>query len=186
MELCASNFFLLYGGKMQFYNVAKILTTHGLNGEVKVAVITDFTEERFKPGSVLSIKGDEERVLTVESARTFKQFWLVKFEEITDIDQAEKLRNKILVVSEENRQELPEGVFYYRDILGCTVIDNETGEVIGEITDIQSPGANDVWMVKEKSGQEYWIPYIDDVVKKVDIADKKIYVELIEGLRDED
>ena len=41
-------------------------------------------------------------------------------------------------------------------------------------------------MVKEKSGQEYWIPYIDDVVKKVDIADKKIYVELIEGLRDED
>ena len=78
---------------MQFYNVAKILTTHGLNGEVKVAVITDFPEERFKPGSVLSIKGDEERVLTVESARTFKQFWLVKFEEITDIDQAEKLRN---------------------------------------------------------------------------------------------
>ena len=118
--------------------------------------------------------------------QTFFFYTEDKFEEITDIDHPETIRNKIFGGSEENRQELPEGVFYYRDILGCTVIDNETGEVIGEITDIQSPGANDVWMVKEKSGQEYWIPYIDDVVKKVDIADKKIYVELIEGLRDED
>lgn len=171
---------------MRFYDVAKILTTHGLKGEVKVAVITDFPEERFEPGVKLSIKGDEERVLTVASGRPFKQFWLVQFEEVTDIEQAEKLKGKTLVISEESQQELPEDAFYYRDILGCDVIDNQTGEKIGEITDIQSPGANDVWMVKEDNGQEYWIPYIDDVVKKVDVPNKKVYVELMEGLRNED
>lgn len=171
---------------MQYYDVAKILTTHGLNGEVKVNLITDFPEERFEPGSVLSLKDDHERILTVKSGRPFKQFWLVQFEEVTNIDEAEKLRGKTLVVSEENQHKLPEGAYYYRDILDCDVIDETTGKVIGKITDIQSPGANDVWEVSENNGKSFLIPYIPDVVKKVDVANKKVYVELMEGLRDED
>lgn len=171
---------------MQYYDVAKILTTHGLNGEVKVALITDFPEERFAEGSELALKDNHDRKLTVKTGRPFKQFWLVCFNEITDIDQAEQLKGKTLVVSEDNQQELPEGVYYYRDILNSEVIDQKTNEKLGKIVDIQSPGANDVWLVKEDSGKEYWIPYIKDVVKKVDIANKKIYVELMEGLRDED
>ena len=171
---------------MQFYDVAKVLTTHGLNGEVKVALITDFPEERFATGSKLALKNDHEKTLTVKSGRPFKQFWLVQFEEIRNIEQAEKLRGKILVVNEENQQELPDGLYYYRDILDCDVIDNETGERIGKITDIQSPGANDVWEVTEDSGKEFLIPFIEDVVKKVDVPNKKVYVELMEGLRDED
>lgn len=171
---------------MQYYDVAKILTTHGLDGEVKVSLITDFPEERFAKDSELALKDNHERKLTVKSGRPFKQFWLVKFNEITDIDQAEQLRGKVLVVSEENQQELPAGSFYYRDILNAEVIDQTNNERLGKIVDIQSPGANDVWLVKEDSGKEYWIPYIKDIVKKVDVANKKIYVELMEGLRDED
>lgn len=171
---------------MQYYDVAKILNTHGLNGEVKVALITDFPEERFATGSELSLRDSENTVLTVKNGRPFKQFWLVQFDEITDIEQAEKLKGKTLVVSEDNQQELPEGSYYYRDILGCEVLDEESGEKIGKITDIESPGANDIWLVEEKPGKEFWLPYIKDVVKKVDIANKKIYVELMEGLRDED
>lgn len=91
---------------------------------------------------------------------------MVQFEEITDIEQAEKLRGKTLVVSEENQQELPEGVYYYRDILDSDVIDEETGNRIGKVTDIQAPGANDVWEVTEDDGSTFLIPYIPDVVKK--------------------
>lgn len=111
---------------------------------------------------------------------------MIQFKEITDIDQAEKLRGQILVVSEEDRGELPDGVYYYKDIFDCDVIDEETGKRIGKIVDIQSPGANDIWLVREDDGKEYWIPNIADVVKKVDVAAKKVYVELMEGLRDED
>ncbi|CCI85714.1 16S rRNA processing protein [Lactobacillus pasteurii DSM 23907 = CRBIP 24.76] len=170
---------------MQFYDVAKILTTHGLNGEVKVQVITDFPEDRFETGVKLKLKNSEQ-VLTVKAGRLFKQFWLVQFEEITSIDQAEKLRGQILVISEEDQQELPEGFYYYHDILGCQVLDQESGEKIGKIVEIETPGANDIWLVKEDNGKEFWLPYIDQVVKKVDIAEKKVYVELMEGLRDED
>ena len=56
---------------------------------------------------------------------------------------------------------------------------------MGKITGIETPGANDVWEITEESGNEYLIPYIDDVVKKVDVDAKKVYVELLEGLRDE-
>lgn len=171
---------------MQYFDVAKILTTHGLNGEVKVNVITDFPEDRFAEGMQLALKSDTDRILTVKKSRLFKQFWLLQFEEVTDIDQAEKLRGQILVVSEDNRGELPEGVYYYKDIFDCDVIDNETGKRLGKITDIQSPGANDIWLVHEDDRKEYWIPNIADVVKKVDVPNKKVYVELMEGLRDED
>ena len=170
---------------MQFYDVAKILTTHGLQGEVKVALITDFPNNRFAAGSRLALKDDHNLVLTVKSGRPFKQFWLVTFEEIDDIEQAEKLKGKVLVVSQENQQELPAGSYYYHDIIGCQVIDNENKEVIGKITDIEAPGANDIWLVKEKNGNEFWLPYIKDVVKEIDIENQKIYVELMEGLRDE-
>lgn len=170
---------------MKYYDVAKILTTHGLDGEVKVALITDFPEQRFKAGSQLALKDNPEQTLTVKSGRPFKQFWLVSFKEINDIDQAMALKGKTLVVSEDKQQELPAGSYYYRDIMGCSVLDQKTKEIIGKITDIQSPGANDIWLVQEDNGHEFWLPYIPDVVKKIDVKDKKIYVEMMEGLRDE-
>ncbi|MDF7639102.1 ribosome maturation factor RimM [Lactobacillus sp. ESL0791] len=170
---------------MQFYDVAQILTTHGLTGEVKVKIITDFPDERFASGTKLALKDDHECELSVTSSRPFKQFWLVQFEEVTSIEEAEKLRGKTLVVAEIDQQELPAGTYYYRDILDSTVLDFATNEELGKVTDIQSLGPNDVWQITEKSGHEYLIPYITDVVKKIDVANKRIYVTLMEGLRDE-
>ena len=58
----------------------------------------------------------------------------------------------------------------------------DEGEEIGKIKEILTPGANDVWVVKGKDGKEITIPYIDDVVKKVDIKKKKIMITPMEGL----
>ena len=124
---------------MQFYDVARILTTHGLTGEVKVTQITDFPEKRFAPGSKLSLKDDLQTELTIKSSRPFKQFWLIQFEEINQIEQAELLKGKVLVVSETEQHELPQGYYYYRDILGCSVIDNQDGSDLGKITGIETP-----------------------------------------------
>lgn len=168
---------------MEFFDVGQILATHGLNGEVKVAVITDFPEKRFALGSKLYLAADQ-RQLTVKSGRPFKQFWLVTFAEVADIDAAKKLRGQKLVVSEKDQQELPAGSYYYHDILGCQVFEN--GQLIGKVTDIEAPGANDIWQVTEKSGKTFWLPYIPSVVKSVDLANKRIAVELMEGLCDED
>lgn len=170
---------------MQFDDVAQVLTSHGLKGEVKVKVITDFPEQRFCEGVKLFIK-DDMRQLTVESGRPFKQFWLVTFKEIKDINEAESLFGKTLVISEEDQEQLPEGHYYYHQIIGLSVVDNETDELIGKVTDIEAPGANDIWQVTPKVGKPFWLPYVPSFVKSVNLDKEEVRVELMEGLRDED
>ena len=113
----------------EYFEVGKILSPHGLTGEVKVNATTDFPEERLANGSRLFIKNsDQYQELIVEATRRHKQFYLVKFEGIDDIDQAEKVRGKELYVAETDQQELPEGSYYFKDILNCPVYDAKTGE----------------------------------------------------------
>ena len=167
---------------MKLFEVGRILSTHGLAGEVKVSVITDFPDQRFSPGSKLFCEKGR-RELTLKSGQPFKQFWLVQFEEVTDIDEAKSLQGQMLLVSSDDQQDLPAGSYYYHDILGCSVF--EDGQEIGKVTDIEQPGANDIWEVTDTHGKNFWLPYIPSVVKKVDIEEKHIDVELMEGLRDE-
>lgn len=170
---------------MEYYDIGLIVSTHGLNGEVKVKVITDFPELRFKKGSTVFLKKGE-KMLTVAAGRPFQQFWLVKFAEISDIDQAKVLKGNMLQVSANDQQKLPAGSYYYHDILGLQVIDARSGQVIGKISDIESPGANDIWQVQETDGKNFWLPYIPSVVKKIDLSKKQILVSLMKGLRNED
>ena len=88
-----------------------------------------------------------------------------------------------LKISEAQLTELQQDEYYYHEIIGCEVF-TTAGENIGKIKEILSPGANDVWVVKQPAGKDILIPYIDDVVTEVDVANKKIVVELMEGLLD--
>ena len=169
-----------------YFEVGKILSPHGLKGEVKVNATTDFPEERLATGSRLFIKNNKQyEELIVENTRRHKQFYLVKFEKIDDIDQAEKICSKELYVAETDQQELPEGSYYFKDILNCPVYDAESGEKLGVLENIVTPGAKDIWEIKPEKGKSFWIPNIESVVKKVDLANKRIEVTLLEGLRDE-
>ena len=149
--------------------VGKIVNTHSLKGEVKVISSTDFEEERFKKGSKLLITRGNQliREVIVESYRNHKNFLLVKFEGI-DSDEV---------------GELEENEFYFHEIIGCQVFD-ENDRNLGEIIDILTPGANDVWVIKGEEGKEILIPYIEDVVKQIDITNKKVNIEVMEGLID--
>lgn len=168
----------------EYFEVGQILTTHGLKGEVKVNSITDFPEERFSEGSRLFVDlNGEMKELTVESARKQKQFYLIFFEEIVNIEEAEKICHHQLYVADTNRQDLPDGSYYYKDIIGCPIYDHETGEKLGILNSIETPGANDIWEVKPKEGKSFWIPNIASVVNKVDLLNKRIEVTLLEGLR---
>ncbi len=170
----------------EYFEVGKILSPHGLKGEVKVNATTDFPEERLATGSRLFIKNNKQyEELIVENTRRNKQFYLVKFEKIDDIEQAEKICSKELYVAETDQQELPEGSYYFKDILNCPVYDAGTGEKLGVLENIETPGANDIWEIKPEKGKSFWIPNIESVVKKVDLANKRIEVTLLEGLRDE-
>jgi len=165
--------------------VGKIVNTHSLKGEVKVISSTDFEEQRFEKGTELLITRGNQVVkeVTVESYRTHKNNLLVKFVGIDSIEEAEKLKNLQIKIDSDNIGELEENEFYFHEIIGCEVFD-ENGKSLGEISEILTPGANDVWVIKTQNGKEILIPYIEDVVKKIDVENKKIDIEVMEGLID--
>ena len=165
--------------------VGKIVNTHSLKGEIKVISSTDFEEERFKKGSKLLITRGNQliREVVVQSYRNHKNFLLVKFEGIDSVEEAEKLKNLQIKIDSDEVGELEENEFYFHQIIGCEVFD-ENDKNLGEIIDILTPGANDVWVIKGENGKEILIPYIEDVVKKIDITNKKVNIEVMEGLID--
>lgn len=168
----------------KWFNVGKIVNTHGIKGEVRVISKTDFADERYKPGNKLFLfrKNDTEPLeLTVASHRQHKNFDLLTFEGYTNVNQVEPFKEGILKIPESFLTELDEGEYYFHEIIGCSVFTTE-GEEIGAIREILTPGANDVWVVKGKNGKEILIPYIDDVVKEVDVKNKKILIHPMEGL----
>lgn len=166
------------------FDVGKIVNTHGIRGEVKVQRITDF-EERFHVGSTLYFVKNQEPPLklTVASHRKHKSFDLLQFENLAEINDVEDFKNGMLKIKKEQLHELPKGEYYHHEIIGC-VIYTTTGELLGVITEILSPGANDVWVIKQEKGRDILIPFIDEVVKKVDINEKKVTMKWMEGLLD--
>jgi 16S rRNA processing protein RimM len=167
----------------KLFNVAKVVNTHGIRGELKLVPQTDFPDLRFGRGSELLLLGPagEELAVTVESGRPQKNVWLVKFREFPDINAAEKVKGWAVKVRGEALVELDEGEFYYHEIIGCRVF-TEEGEELGTVTEILTPGANDVWTVQLPNGKELLLPYIDDVVLRVDVQEQRITVRLMEGL----
>lgn len=172
---------------MNWYNVGKIVNTHGIWGEVRVISQTDFPEERYANGSVLGLfmpKSKTPIMLTIASHRKHKNFELLTFENHPILKDVEGYRDGVLKVSEDKLGELNENEFYYHEIVGCTVVTVD-GTEIGVVTEILETGANDVWTVKPEKGKLHYIPYIEDVVKEVDVESKKIVIDPMEGLLSE-
>ncbi|MDW0109253.1 ribosome maturation factor RimM [Sporosarcina aquimarina] len=169
---------------MQWFNVGQLVNTHGVQGEVRVISRTDFPEERFAVGSELSLFMPNETKpiqLKIATQRRHKNFYLLTFENHFNLSHVEKYKTGMLKISEKELGELDENEFYYHEIIGCEVISLEGGS-IGTVTDILETGANDVWTVTPDKGKPHYIPYIEDIVKEIDIENKKITIEVMDGL----
>lgn len=171
----------------EYLNVGKIVNTQGLKGEVRVISQTDFPEQRYKKGAVLTLFQEKKAPveLIISSHRKHKNFDIVSFEGHPSINDVEKYRDGILKVTKDNLVELAENEFYYHEIIGLTVIDEE-GKEIGKIKEILSPGANDVWVIQRTKKKDALIPYIESVVKHVDVEKGIVDVEIPEGLIDDE
>jgi 16S rRNA processing protein RimM len=168
----------------KWFNVGKIVNTHGIKGEVRVISKTDFADERYRVGNNLYLFLPDQKEslhVVVKSHRTHKQFDLLEFEGYNNVNQVESLKNAIIKVPEDQLTDLNEGEFYFHQIIGCSV-KTDSGEEIGKIIEILTPGANDVWVIKGNGGKEILIPYIDDIVKEINIQEKLIIIEVMEGL----
>lgn len=171
---------------VEWFNVGRIVNTHGVRGEIRVLSTTDFEDQRFKVGNKLAAfkKNDKKPTwVTIESVRRHKNFILLTFEGLHNINLVEPFKEGLLKVSKDQlaEDELAENEYYHFEIIDCEVF-SEEGERIGIVTDILSPGANDVWEIKDAKGKKQYIPYIEDIVKEINVEDKKIIIHVMEGL----
>ena len=167
---------------IDYLKVGKIVNTHALQGEVRVISNSDFKEERFKVGSELFIDYNDSYIpVTIKSHRVNKNFDLLKFVDMYHINDVEKFKGCEILVDAANLSALDDEEYYFYEIIGC-VVKTIDGMILGEVIDIIQTGANDVWVIKRKGEKDVLIPYIYDVVKAVDIENKTITIELLEGL----
>jgi 16S rRNA processing protein RimM len=169
------------------YTVGVILKPHGLRGDVKVFPRTDFPETRFAKHSKLFLQspdGGPTVALEVEASRKHKNVYIVKFKQFSSIDEVERFRGWELKVNEAQLLPLPEGTYYFHELIGCTVITDQ-GETLGELAEILQPGANDVYVVRGFEGKEILLPAIADCILDVDVENKMIHVHILPGLLDE-
>ncbi|MFD2116854.1 ribosome maturation factor RimM [Paenibacillus yanchengensis] len=169
-----------------WYTVGKLVNTHGIRGDVKILSQTDFADLRFAPGSKLTLMNDaetEQIVVTITHAREQKGMYVVHFAGFDNINDVEKYKGWQLKISGADQGELDDGEYYFHQIIGCTVL-LESGETLGVISEILTPGANDVWVISNStmSREDILLPVIDEVVIDVNIAKKEVVVKLMEGL----
>lgn len=163
--------------------VGVITTTHGIRGEVKVFPTTD-DKNRFKDlKEVYLDTGKDRMLLEVEGCKFFKQFVILKFKGIDNINDIEMYKRCPLLVTRENAVPLEEDEYFVTDLIGLKVL-TETGVEIGTLTDVISTGANDVYAVKLADGGEVLLPAIKDCILDVDMEAGEMIVQIMKGLMD--
>ena len=166
--------------KKQFLEAGKIVTTHGIRGEVKVMPYTDTPELLCEFDRLFIGKNRDE--INVIRARGFKNTVIMKLEGIDTPEDAEKLRNKLLYMHRDDL-ELDDDTYFNQDLIGLEVSDADSGKVYGKIADVMQTGANDVYVIKGDD-REYLVPAIADVVVSTDIDVGTMTIRPLEGLFD--
>ena len=149
--------------------VGRLGKVRGLNGELKIISLTDF-EGRFDNLEEIFV---DNNIMKIESVKNIGGEIFIKFIGVNNREVAKTLTNKILSVDRKNAAPLSEGEFYTFDIIGCEVYDGE--KFFGRVENVLKTGSNDVFQVMGES--EILVPALKSVVQKIDIANKKIFID---------
>ena len=163
--------------------VGVITSTHGIKGEVKIFPTTDDTKRFKKNMEVILETGKEDLLLTVEGVKFFKQFVILKFKGIDNINDIEKYKSKSLYVTRKNAVKLKKDEYFIADLLGIEAWE-DNGSKLGVLKDVIETGANDVYVIALEDGKEMLIPAIKECILEVDIENKKMIIHVMDGLRD--
>jgi 16S rRNA processing protein RimM len=165
--------------------VARIGRAHGIKGEVTVEVRTDEPELRLGPGAVLTTDPASAGPLTIETGRVHSGRLLLRFEGVSDRTGAEALRNTLLI-AEIDPEELPEGEdeYYDHQLMDLDVVTAD-GTEVGRITEISHLPTQDLFIVERPDGSEVMIPFVEEIVREIDLEEQKAVITPPPGLIDD-
>ena len=163
--------------------VGIITSTHGVRGEVKVYPTTDDPRRFRRLKEVVLDTGREKLNLEIEGVKFFKQFVILKFKGLDNINDIEKYRQKSLYVTCKNAVRLQRDEYFIADLIGLKVQD-EDGTELGTVKDVIETGANDVYEVEMADGRSLLLPAIKQCILNVDVENGMMQVHVLEGLLD--
>ena len=163
--------------------VGIITSTHGVRGEVKVYPTTDDPRRFRRLKEVVLDTGREKLNLEIEGVKFFKQFVILKFKGLDNINDIEKYRQKSLYVTRKNAVRLQRDEYFISDLIGLKVQD-EDGTELGTVKDGIETGANDVYEVEMADGRSLLLPAIKQCILNVDVENGMMQVHVLEGLLD--
>lgn len=166
----------------KYLEIGKIVSVHGLKGEVRVQPWCDTPDYFCRFKKLYSRDGICK--YQIEHSREQGNIVLVKIKGIDTVEAAQALRGRVLYMDRADA-ELPEGSYFVADLIGLDVVD-EDGKSYGVLSDVLKTGANDVYEIKNESGKAYYIPAIPSVVLITDIEGGRMVIYPMEGLFDED
>ena len=167
----------------KYISVGKIVNFHGIKGEARVGYSKNQQDFFLSLESVFVKKGNEYQELKIDSVRQNKNFLIVKFEGIDSINDIIPLKGCLLFVEEDVvRENLDEDEFLIDELVGLSVFDNKNGKNLGFVIGVSNNGASDLISVKTNSKKISLIPFVKAIVPVVDIKNKKIMINNIEGL----
>ncbi|HZK33428.1 MAG TPA: ribosome maturation factor RimM [Tissierellaceae bacterium] len=165
---------------MEYTIVGKIINTHGIKGEIKVFPLTNDIK-RFDFLDYAYI-GEEKILVYLEKVKYHKNLAILKFKGYVDINDVEMFKDDFIYVDEQEKIVLPENHFFIYELINSQVFDKEMN-LIGLLIDVIQGSSNDVYVIKDKENKkEYLIPGVKEFVKKIDVKNKEIIIDPIEGM----
>lgn len=163
---------------MRLLECAKIVTTHGIKGEVKIKIITDDLE-RFSNGTILYVGNNKENVkeIKVDGFRPIKDMGLLSFNGITNINDCLEYVGKSIYVDTDMYEN---DDIYYDDLIDCKVFDGDI--YIGIVSDVMEVPQGAILCIKRDNNKDALVPFVDEFIKLIDIQKKEIIIKSIEGL----
>ncbi len=162
----------------QFISIGEVLAPHGTNGHFKVRQITDFPK-RFSAGSKIYI---DRLPFSIEHSSFQKSGFIIKINGIDNPEDAANLRGKQIEIDRSQLKSLANGQYYHFQLTGLEVF-TDKGEPVGRLKQVLDSPGNDIYVVEGKEG-EILIPAVEDVIKLVDVKNRRIVIEAIDGLLD--
>lgn len=161
---------------MNLIKIGHVSNTHGLKGEIRILSNFRFKENAFKISNKLYIMNDE---LIIKSYRKHKEFDMVTFKELDSIDDVLIYKGEDVYI---DRDTLEYDGYLDEDLIGLNVYNGNT--LMGKVVEIMKTNAHDILVIQ--NGKKHMVPNIDEFIKNIDLINKRIDINYIKGLVDED
>lgn len=163
-----------------YIQIGRIANTHGVKGEMKIIPLTNdiYRFDHLK----IAFLGEEKIKVEVENVKYHKGLVIIKFREFNNINDIISFKDEYIYILEKDKVDLPKDHYFLFDIVNCEVYDTQDN-YIGIVKEVLQSASNDIYIVRDNDkGKEYLIPAVKEFFINIDIENKKIVIEPIEGM----